>query len=465
MVPHKIKSVVIRPSEGSDGDQRSPITVRPDRPTITTTEVDGVTKVHETEPFTPSQAGSSAEDVDSPLRNPREPPEPPAIQFIPATPSGMTPAEEKTKMLGNFYEELEEKPARSPSVVRRALGRRRHSTHSPSPVRKTRPGFLTRTFSLSRNVRKDTTEFPDPDDYAVANDDDIDETRLHPDWRPSYFHGYDDDDGYDYGVFDPDDDDEEEDYRHRRRRPAPLKRSLSERMKRTFAIMPLQDVYDRDAGPPPDRRTLKRTSSGNLRVVKKRGSVGSSLREKRKKDNQYHQHQHHHRPSTAPDSRDSNNNSSSSNSNNGSSSRRVFWPSRSNSLRRGQSQNRNRHGDDDDDASGVAASAPSPENGKAAAAAAAADHRDRDRERGRAMPPRTSETRRWSVSQNIGTLTRRLSEKRREKRSNELRGKISGPREVRDGVGEVYQREGFREAFMRPRGLGVREDVYPGQAY
>lgn len=72
------------------------------------------------------------------------------------------------------------------------------------------------------------------------------------------------------------------------------------------------------------------------------------------------------------------------------------------------------------------------------------------------------------MSQNIGSLTRRLSEKRRERRSNELRGMISGPREVRDGVGEVYQREGFREAFMRPRGLRGEEEgevVYPGQAY
>lgn len=437
MVPHQIRSVVIRPSESLDGDQRSPASTRPGRPTITTTEVDGVTKAHEAGPSTPFQARLSSEDVASLLRHPREPPEPPAIQFIPATPSGLTPAEEKTKMLGNFYEDLEEeKPQRSPSVVRRALGKRRHSSRGPSPVRNTRPGFLTRTFSLSRNARKDTTEFPDPDDGVLTSEpDDVDETRLHPDWRPSYFHGYDEDDD-DYGVFDLDDEDD---------RPPPPRRTLSERMKRTFAIMPLQDVYDRDAGPP-DRRTLKRTSSGNLRVVKKRVSVGSlrggdnSNKQKKRKD-------HRRRPSTTPDDARSRSRSRSS------STRRQFWPSRSNSLSRatGQGQNNHQHNGGN---GGTATAAAPPENGRAAAAGG---HRDR------AMPPRTSETRKWSVSQNIGTLTRRLSERRREKRSNELRGKISGPREVRDGVGEVYHREGFREAFMRPRGL--REDVYPGQAY
>ncbi|KUI63051.1 hypothetical protein VP1G_10175 [Cytospora mali] len=353
MVPHKLKDVVMvahRPSESSDGDPRSPLGTRPDRPIIMTTEADGVTtKVHEEEPITPPQGKPTLNDVDSPLRNPRMPPEPPAIQLHPATPSGLTPAEEKTKMLGNFYEELDEEPALTPSVVRRALRKRRHSTHGPSPVRKPRPNFLTRTFSLSRNTRKDTSEASDSD-YALQSGEsgEIDETRLHPDWRPSYYASYYDDDD---GVYDLD----REEGRGMRRyhtagsRPAPLKRTLSERMKRTFAIMPLQDVYDRDSFGPPDRRTLARTDSGTLRVK------------------------------TTTD---------------------------------------------------------------------------------RATPPRTSETRKWSVSQNIGTLTRRLSEKRREKRSNELRQKISGPREVRDGVGDVIRREGFREAFTRPRRM--RDDVYPG---
>ncbi|ESU16813.1 hypothetical protein FGSG_10136 [Fusarium graminearum PH-1] len=50
-------------------------------------------------PTTPPQPNLSLADVDSPLRNPRVPPEPPShppfINFIPATPSGTTPAHEK----------------------------------------------------------------------------------------------------------------------------------------------------------------------------------------------------------------------------------------------------------------------------------------------------------------------------------------------------------------------------------
>lgn len=390
MVPHKIRSVVMvdhRPSESPDGDQRSQVTAGP---TITTTETDGVTKAYEADPVTPSQGRPTLDDVDSPLRNPRAPPEPPAINFIPATPSGLTPAEEKTKMLGNFYEELEEKPARSPSIVRRALGKRRNSSRGPSPVRKPQPGFLSRTFSLSRNTRKDTIEDLDPD-YALPDGlpEDVDESRLHPDWRPTYYPNHYDNSDDDDGVYDLDDEEARGALRYPPvdNRPHPPRRSLSERMKRTFAIMPLEDdAYDYEGGP--ERRTLKRTSSGNLRVVKKCGSVSSSLGEHRMR-----------RPSVSSDG----------------GRRRQLWP-RSSSLRRTP----NRH-----DAT--------PEEGRRA---------------DRANPPRTSETRKpWSVSQNIGTLTRRLSEKRREKRSSELRQKISGPQEVRDGDGDVIRREAFRDAF------------------
>lgn len=43
-------------------------------------------------------------------------------------------------------------------------------------------------------------------------------------------------------------------------------------------------------------------------------------------------------------------------------------------------------------------------------------------------------------------LPRRLSERRREKRSRELRQKISLPREVRDGVHDVVRRNNYRDA-------------------
>ncbi|KAK7722630.1 hypothetical protein SLS64_001167 [Diaporthe eres] len=386
-----------RPSESSDGDPGSQSTERPGRPTITTTEVDGVSM---DEPMTPlAQPTFTLDSVDSPLRNPREPPEPPAIKFIPATPSGLTPAEEKTRMLGNFYDELDEKPMRAPSLVRRALSKRRHSyaSYGPSPSRDTRPGFLARTLSLSKNIRRGTMDEPEVDQSygeSLSHEQPMDETRLHPDWRPSYYSSHYADDG----VYDMEDDDGEVmRYPAIDNRPPPPKRSLSERMKRTFAIMPLQDVDDFTDGP--DRRTIRRTPSGNLRVVKHRGSVGS-LRKKASKTE---------RPSTAPD---------------GEGRRRLFW-SRSNSL----SSIRGHH---------VSATG----NGSA----------------DRATPPRTSETRRWSMSQNLGALTRRLSDKRREKRSNELRQKISGPREVRDGVVDVIRQDGYRRAFSQPRRMPQQVD-------
>lgn len=364
MVPHQISTVVMvgpRPSDSLDGDQRTPVTARPDQPTITTTEVNGAT----------------IDDVGSPPRDSLVTPEPPDIHFIPATPSGLTPAEEKNKMLGNFYEELEEEPVRTPSIFRRALGRRRHSYNSPSP----RPSFLSRTFSLSRSIRGDASDDSDLEDaMSDSQPGDVDETRLHPDWRPSYQHDYYDND---YGVYD---DEDEEGRRYSAGiHPDSPRRSLSERVKRTFAIMPLQqEIYDHEGGPV--RRTLKRTSSGNLRLVRKRSSAGS-LREKKER-----------RRSPSPIGR------------------RLPFFGRSSSMRSQRRQG------------GVA-------------------EKEKEKEKpDRANPPRTSLTRRWSMSQNIGSLTRRLSEKRREKRSNELRQKISGPREFRDGLGE-----GFRDAFTRPR--------------
>lgn len=401
MFPHQNRSILVvdhRPSESSDGDPGSQSTERPNRPTITTTEVDGISV---DEPSTPlAQPTFTLDSVDSPLRNPREPPEPPAIKFIPATPSGLTPAEEKTKMLGNFYDELDEKPKKAPSLVRRALSKRRHSyaSYGPSPTHDTRPGLLARTLSLSKNMRKGTMDDPEMDQpyrESLPHEHPMDETRLHPDWRPSYYSGYYDDDG----VYDMEGEDEEEVMRYPAidNRPPPPKRSLSERMKRTFAIMPLQDEEDFVSGP--DRRTIRRTPSGNLRVVKHRGSVGS-LRKKASRSE---------RPSTAPD---------------GDGRRRLFW-SRSNSLSsiRGHQAGANANGTAD-----------------------------------RATPPRTSETRRWSMSQNLGALTRRLSDKRREKRSNELRKKISGPREVRDGVVDVIRQDGYRQAFSQPRRMPQRID-------
>jgi hypothetical protein len=330
-------------------------------PVITTSGPDGG-------PVTPPQPQFSMDDVDSPLRNPRAPPEPPAIKFIPATPSGLTPAAEKEKMLGNYFEETQKRP----SMVRRALSLRKNSDN----VIPRRPGFLARTLSLSKATRGDTTETPDPEkhkiatppQYPTADDSPPEESKLHPFWRPAYEHDMNVDDTV-YDIREPEGAHQDDYYP-----PAPLRRRLSERMRRTFSILPLEDddhylTTDRRS---PERRTIKRTPSGNLRVMPHRSSF-SSVRW----SGLYLRDGGEERPSTAPE--DFN---------------RRLW--------------------------GV---------------------EKRVDARGRRLFPGWQEKLEPYRPQN---LQRRLSEHRRQKRTEALRQKISGPREVRDGVGEVIKRNSYK---------------------
>ena len=350
-------------------------------PTITTTapESDG--------PATPPQQQHAEDDVHySPLRNPRSPPEPPAeppaIKFIPATPSGATPAHERQYLMGNYFEEMQPKPKRSVSFVRKVLPRRRHSESASSS---SRPTFLNRTLSLSRGVRKVTqpsasetrgggNALPDTE-YPTAEDSPADEHMLHPFWQPAYFdYGSDTDSS---SSSEDDADFNRDGYYERVYRYPPVdnrpRRSFSQRLKRTFAVLPQDEDVDRpffDSGSSgTERRTIERTQSGNLRVVKRRRSleeIGECP-------------QHDARPYTAPDSPDPT---------------PSFWRG----YRKGNQAGTN------------------------------------DEERRGFLP----------ILGKIGSLPRRLSERRREKRTTELRRKISGPREVRDGVGEMVQRGPYR---------------------
>ena len=118
--------------------------------------------------------------------------------------------------------------------------------------------------------------------YPTVSDQ-SDTSRLHPFWRPARF--WDDLEGEDgewwfergYGA---------EGRRHGGSRAGErygggMKRSLSlsQRLKRTFAILPIRDDEDEDearAGFPTQWRTIRRSGSGNLRVV--RGASRESLR-------------------------------------------------------------------------------------------------------------------------------------------------------------------------------------------
>ncbi|GAP84580.1 hypothetical protein SAMD00023353_1101050 [Rosellinia necatrix] len=331
-------------------------------PEITTSGPDGG-------PVTPPQPRFSMDDVDSPLRNPRAPPEPPAIKFIPATPSGLTPAAEKDKMMGNFFEETQ----RRPSLVRRAFSLRK-GTDNAIPRK---PGFLVRTLSLSRPARRDMVDDLDlknPETtlhrYPTAGDLPPDESKLHPFWRPSLDQDIDAD-GF---------------TRHPRRKSRqddrhspiddhfpPPRRSLSERVRRTFAILPIEDDDHYVATDPrgPERRTIKRTPSGSLRVTPRRSSFSSIHRA-----GLFFRGGSDERPSTAPE--DVN--------------RRIGGTEK------------------------------------------------RVDDRGRRLFPNWQDKLEQYRPQN---LQHRLSEHRRQKRTEALRQKISGPREVRDGVGDVIKRKSY----------------------
>ncbi|KAH6697574.1 hypothetical protein F5X68DRAFT_5641 [Plectosphaerella plurivora] len=355
LYPHQNSSVLVvdhtNNKSSTDSEESLPAedTAKqtPQKPKIMTTAPDSEF------PVTPPQPKFSLDEVDSPLRNPRDPPQPPVINFIPATPSGLTPHHEKSKMLGNYFEQEEagnEAPARGGmAIVRRALsGRGRHSVSYPPSS--SRLGTLARSFSLSRSLRRHRELPSDLEDEDLETPP-AERNKLHPHWRPATYHGrtsVDDD------YFPP--------YPPNSRRP---KRSLSERMKRTFALHPPEDDFDpdRDVQDEPDRRTISRSPSGNLRVVKRRNSL-DSLED--------------YRPATAPDG---------------------------------------------------------PKGPRAPLRQRNWDHDT--------PPERPERKRRFSLSgtfEELQGLPRRFSEKRREKRTQELRAQISGPREVRDGVGDVIRR-------------------------
>ncbi|KAL6865926.1 hypothetical protein ACO1O0_002025 [Amphichorda felina] len=358
-----------RPSEVSD-DMRQDQELQNvgEQPIITTTSPDDAA------PVTPPQPRFLLDDVDSPLRNPRAPPEPPtdppAITFTSATPSGVTPAPEKAIGLGNYFEAMAEVPERRPSLVERAFSRRRRNSVSYPPNASRSHGFLSRTFSLSKRRNPSRTRGLSLNrSYPHEGDVPPEENKLHPFWRPQWLDDEFEDDG-DYEQRRWAEGEDEGQGEHLKyplvdNRPGKPKRRFSDKMKRTFAVLPArhEEAYPADDEHGPERRTIQRTPSGNLRVMRRRNSASSLRRRFSQSD----------RPYTAPDEE----------------VRRSFW--------RGSSAHK------------------------------------------QVQPQRR---RRFSLSdslEEIQSLPRRLSERRREKRSKELRQKISGPIDVRDGVEDMIR--------------------------
>lgn len=268
--PHQNKSVLVvqhqAPNDSPTNSLEAVESAETERPTM------AVNGHATTGPVTPPQPSHPMDQVDSPLRNPRSPPEPPAIKFIPPTPAAMTPGHEENRQLGfddTRPSSSDDQPKRTMSLMRRAFSNRRNSETAAQ-----RPGFLARTFSLSgnRNHVDESTQTAKGSAnalYPSVADKPADGSKLHPFWRPAHFwddleghQDYDDDDEYSYPSID--------------NRPT-SKRTFSQKLKRTFAILPIQDEYYDYEPYPTDRRTMRRTPSGNMRVVKQRSS-NSSLR-------------------------------------------------------------------------------------------------------------------------------------------------------------------------------------------
>ncbi|PTB68085.1 hypothetical protein BBK36DRAFT_1194855 [Trichoderma citrinoviride] len=269
MFPHQNSSVVMvdhstRPSETASAKRLS----SPPNSTMA--------HLHEQKPATPLQRRFSSPAVDSPLRNPRAPPQPPshppAINFIPATPSGMTPAAERAILQGNYFESLNEKPPRRASIVRRAFSRRRHSIDYVPTSRGS--GFLARAFSLSRRNRDDS-------DISLYRDNDkpTEEDKLHPFWRPQWISDDDSEpwDDDEYRSDDEEDDDEVYRYPPVDNRPRRHTRSFGQKVRETLSLLPSQEYHVDDVHGP-QRRTIRRTSSGNLRIVRRKVSSESMRR-------------------------------------------------------------------------------------------------------------------------------------------------------------------------------------------
>lgn len=270
--PHQNKSVLVvqqlAPPEPSSASSKATEAAELEPPTVA---LNG--KV--TGPVTPPQPIHPMDVVDSPLRNPRAPPEPPKITFIPPTPAVLTPGQEEERQLGYGYD-IDERPSTSDSKSKRGLSlvRRAFSTRRNSePAINLGPGLLKRTFSLSGRRKGPVDEATqtargnaNPSTaYPSVVDRPPDGSKLHPFWRPSHFWDdldndfADDELGGGYPIID--------------NRPGPPKRSLSGTLKRTFAILPIQDDYERHQPYSVDRREIRRGSNGNLRVVKQRSSA------------------------------------------------------------------------------------------------------------------------------------------------------------------------------------------------
>jgi hypothetical protein len=276
LYPHQNRSLLVVQHTSSE---TSPPSLKPSESSQSAPPSMALNGDATTAPYTPPQPIHPMDEVDSPLKNPRVPPEPPAIKFIPATPAVLSPGEEEEKQLGFNFDE--ERPTTSDSKLNRGMSliRRFSRRRNSEPVSPPLPGLLKRTFSLSTRRKEQMDESTqtargnaNPSTlYPSVEDQPADGSKLHPFWRPSHFWDDLEDEGFA-------DDELTGGYPPIDNRPAPPKRSLSGKLKRTFAILPIQDDHQYQSYSK-DRRILRKSNSGNLRVVKQRSTSSLGRRD------------------------------------------------------------------------------------------------------------------------------------------------------------------------------------------
>jgi hypothetical protein len=317
LYPHQNKSLLV--VEHPSGQEASP----PMKPVLELTvpsPPDSDTKpVLETPP---QRNANGFLDVDSPLRNPRAPPQPPAgppiINVILPTPGPLSPSDENSKQLGYNIEaavtahnslDVDDydrplPPQRRPSLLRRALLNRTVSNPHPSGYGTSRGGnILTRALSLKHALPTLSTFTRDIDgelrpvtapgrslslDYPTVDDQPADENRLHPFWRPTRFWDDLEDDDYYYSY------DQPQVIITKRSRSDEIRRSMVGGLKKTIGMLPREhhrSVVGRDrisggrehVSFGTERRTIRRSADGSLKVIKRKHKSSESLREARQK--------------------------------------------------------------------------------------------------------------------------------------------------------------------------------------
>lgn len=302
-------------SGGRPGTAPSPgTTTRPDRPRLESREkysstsltnpsanINGAPRIGNLVPASPPQTGidngMTSAVAESPLINPRQPPAPPvgltagslawppAFKIIPPTPAELAAQEEASKQLG--WE-----PPRDQNGDISRPPRRNWSLRGV--------GGLVRSLSLGRRNSEKGRNVRDVDvgNGVAAPIEDYEkpaeEGKLHPFWRPANYRDEEEDCDCDecreyWAAVDSESHAaQRSSATDRPQRPGMPRRAtsqmsqVSKRLKKTFAILPLAGVETtkdkkRDDGYNVSyataRRTIKRSGSGNLKVVNRVGNV------------------------------------------------------------------------------------------------------------------------------------------------------------------------------------------------